>query len=292
MNIQRISAVRRPPLRVAGSTVLLGILAACGTDLPGDGDSGGPVPTPGPDSAAQALLQREVIRIDARAAAVDSIFQPLPLLTPVDEGALRRFSNAHQLAAARSIGVGRNLPAGRLDALEREGRLVRLEDTRYWVIRDLDYSQPLAVPAVRDFLTALGERFQARLSDLGAPPFRMEVSSVLRTAADQEALRRVNPNAALGESTHEYGTTIDILYSAFTAPADPLVEPDAAAAPWLRDHLRQYGSVAAERVAGRRALELKAILGKILLEMQSEGSVMVTLERQQPVFHMTVTGNR
>jgi hypothetical protein len=45
---------------------------------------------------------------------------------------------------------------------------------------------------------------------------------------------------------------------------------------------------AAERVAGRRALELKAILGAVLVEMQDEGKVMVTLDRLQPVYHMTV----
>jgi hypothetical protein len=131
-------------------------------------------------------------------------------------------------------------------------------------------------------------RFHARLADLGAPPFRIEISSALRTSADQAALRRVNPNAALGESTHEYGTTVDLLYSAFAAPAHPIVELDASAAPWLEPYLRRHADVAAERVAGRRALELKAILGQVLLEMQREGAVMVTLERLQPVYHITL----
>jgi hypothetical protein len=35
-----------------------------------------------------------------------------------------------------------------------------------------------------------------------------------------------------------------------------------------------------------------AVLGGVLLELQNEGSVMVTLERLQPVYHMTVARRR
>jgi hypothetical protein len=283
----RLSAVRTG-LRVGGICLAL-LMTACGT---GDGQVNVAEPAAGSagsgSAAAERVLARESARIEAAAAAIDSIFQPLPLLRPAQEQELRRFLNAQQLARARALGVGRQLPAERLAALEREGRLVRLEDTGHWVVRDLDHSQPLAVPSVHALLTELGRRFHARLADLGAPPYRMEVSSVLRTAADQAALRRVNPNAALGESTHEYGTTVDVLYSAFAAPAEPIVAIDAAEAPWLEPFLRRHAEVAAERVAGRRALELKAVLGHVLLEMQREGKVMVTIEQLQPVYHMTV----
>jgi hypothetical protein len=281
--------IRSRTLLHAAIPALAALLAAgCGTGE--EARSGEPAAERAADgaTAAERVLAREVARIDSAAAAVDAIFQPLPLLRPAQEEALRRFLNRDQLARARTLGVGRQLPPERLAALEGEGRLVRLEDTQYWVIRDLDYSQPLAVPSVRALLTELGERFQARLAELGAPPYRLEVTSVLRTAADQEALRRVNPNAAAGESTHEYGTTVDVLYSAFSAPAEPIAAIDAAEAPWMEPYLRRHADVAAERVAGRRALELKAILGLVLLEMQREGKVMVTIEQLQPVYHMTV----
>jgi len=242
----------------------------------------------GGESVAATVLQREMERIDAAAEAVDAVFQPLPLLTPGEEQSLRQHSNARQLARARELGVDRGLPGDRLRALEEEGRLVRLNDSEHWVLRGLDYSQPLTVPAVRDLLTEIGERFQSRLLELEAPPFRVEVSSVFRTVEDQESLRRVNPNAALGESTHEYGASVDLPYSAFAAPAEPMVAIDTAGAPWLAWYLERYAAVAAERIAARRALELKAILGQVLLEMQREGMVMVTLERQQPVFHLTL----
>jgi hypothetical protein len=274
--------------RPVGRTILplLVLLVSCaGADEPPA--SGEPASVRNGSTEAETL-ERETRRIRAEAARIDSIFQPLPLLTPAQENGLRSYANARQLERARALGVGRLLPPRELERLRSEGALVRLEDTEHWVVRDMDHSQPLAVPGVHALLTRIGERFQARLRDLGAPPYRLEVTSVLRTAEDQAALRRVNPNATLGESTHEYGTTIDVLYSAFSAPARPIVEIDASDG-GLRAHLEEVAAIAAERVAGRRALELKAILGEVLLELQNEGAVMVTLERLQPVYHMTIT---
>ncbi len=239
-------------------------------------------------ATAERVFKRGMARIDAQAAAIDSLFQPLPLLTPAEEEALRRYRSPAQLARARALGVGRDLAPGQVEVLLRTGGLVALNDTAYWVVRDLDYSRPLVVPGVRTLLAEVGRRFHARLAEIGAPPYRLEVSSALRTAEDQAALREVNPNAASGTSAHEYGTTVDVLYSAFAAPAAEVVALDAAEAPWAEPYLRRYAEAQMERVAGRRAMELKAILGEVLLEMQREGLVMVTLERRQPVFHMTL----
>ena len=242
----------------------------------------------------EEVLSRNLAQIDARMAAVDSLFQPLPLLRSAQEAALRQSPYREQLARSRELGVGRNLSAARLRTLRRQGRLVLLEDTTHWIVRKLNYSEPLVVPALRDSLTQIGQRFHARLKDLGAPPFRLEVSSALRTAADQRALRQVNPNAASGESTHEYGTSVDLAFSAFAAPAEPVVTPTvektgrAEGARWVSTYLHRYQDVAAGRVAARRALELKAILGEVLLEVQREGLVMITMERRQPVFHLTL----
>ena len=49
----------------------------------------------------------------------------------------------------------------------------------------------------------------------------------------------------------------------------------------------EMGALAPGATAAQRR-ELQAILGEILLDLQREGRVMVTLERQQPVYHMTV----
>ncbi len=284
----------RPSLPALIATPVTALLFACSAGAePGEGappttDHAATAPAGDP----AALLEAGMRQIDAEAARIDSIFQPLPLLRPAQEETLRRFSNAQQLERARALGIGRLLPPAELERLRSTGSLVPLEDTEHWVVRDLDHSSPLAVPGVPALLTRIGTRFHARLAELGAPAYRMEVSSVLRTAENQAALRRVNPNAALGESTHEYGTTIDILYSAFAAPLEPIARPTVTGAEWLEPHLLHHAAVAAERVAGRRALELRAVLGQVLIQMQLEGEVMVTLERLQPVFHMTITRAR
>ncbi|HUF66938.1 MAG TPA: DUF5715 family protein [Gemmatimonadaceae bacterium] len=279
-----VSAVGLPLLFRCGTVAAFTALSAC--TAPGQGNASGS--DAGVAAADEAALLAGMARIDSAAASIDSIFQPLPLLTPADEAALRQFSNAEHLVRARTLGAGRALSAQELAALEREGRLVRLANTRHWIIRDLDHSQPLAVPVVPAVLTEMGERFHARLAALGAPAFRLEVTSVLRTAADQEALRQVNPNATLDESTHEHATTFDVLYSAYSAPAEPFVGISNPDAQWVESYLRRYADVSAERVAGRRALELKAILGNVLAGMQREGKVMVTIERLQPVYHITI----
>jgi hypothetical protein len=239
--------------------------------------------------AAAQVLQREMERIEARADSIDRIFQPLPLLRPAEEQGLRRYLEREHLVRARALGIEPGPTAERLVALEREGRLVRLEEsTRYWIVRDLDYSVPLVVPSVRALLTEMGERFHARLAELALPPFRLEVTSLLRSAEDQAAMRRVNPNAARGESTHEFGTTVDVAYSGFAAPQEPILALDAKEARWLEPHLHRFSAALAEMVAARRSRELQAILGRVLLEMQREGKVLVTLEQLQPVYHLTV----
>lgn len=274
-------------LRLVWAMAFSAVATACGEDASPDA-----VVEDGRESGAasevQMTLESGMRRILARAASIDSVLQPLPLLTPAQESSLRRYLNAQQLQRARALGVGR--PAGdELEALVREGRLVELNpSTELWVVGDLDVSSALVTPDARAMLTDLGERFHARLDEMGLPPFRVEVSSALRTSADQSELRRVNPNAASGVSTHEFGTTLDVLYSRFAAPADLAGWLEDGTSGWEAEHLEQVARLAGDRIGGQRALELKAILGEVLLELQNEGRVMVTLERRQPVYHMTV----
>jgi hypothetical protein len=123
---------------------------------------------------------------------------------------------------------------------------------------------------------------------MGLPPFRFEVTSALRTAADQAGLRRRNVNAAAGQSAHEFGTTVDLSYAAFAPPAELPTDVVPDAPPWLTPYLDTVARLALESVGGRKSLELKAILGHVLAGLQAQGRVLVTLEELQPVYHITV----
>lgn len=229
--------------------------------------------------------------LGAARAGADSVIaalQPVALMTPGQEAQLRRYDNAQHLARARALG------ARATDAAERarfiaDGRLIRVPDTTaLFVVRDTDPENALLVPAAYALLEEVARRFQAEMEQRGLPPYRLEVSSILRSAEEQAALRRTNPNAAGGTSTHEFGTTLDIAYESFAAPAELPAAYVAREPAWLAAHTELAARALLERAAARKSRELTAILGGVLRELQAEGQVYVTLERQQPVFHITV----
>lgn len=222
----------------------------------------------------------------AIADSVEQILLPVPLLTPAEEASLRQSSNAQQLARARALGV-RPADSTALHGLVEEGRFVALDDsTSFWVVRELTHSLPYVTPDTRALLEQIGRRFQQRLAGMGLPPFRVEVTSALRTSADQAQLRDTNVNAAAGTSTHEYGTTLDLAYEGYAAPA--AIEVPLPADPQAAAFARAAAALALERVAARKSRELQKILGTVLRDMEREGLLMVTLERQQPVYHLTL----
>ncbi|HUR92338.1 MAG TPA: DUF5715 family protein, partial [Gemmatimonadaceae bacterium] len=258
------------------------LLAACG-------GQGAEAAAAQPSRSPEAAVTRELTRIRARTDSIDAIFQPLPLLRPAEEAAMRRFDNDAQLAAARRLGISPGAGRSELDRMAADGRVTRLRDsTAHWVVRKLDSSSPYLTRDAASALEEIAQRFQGALARHRLPAYRLEVSSALRSAEDQAALRRTNVNAASGESTHQYGTTFDVAYSAFAPPAVPVIRAAIPEAPWLESHLSWVAGTLAETVAARRSRELMAILGKVLIEMQNEGKIMVTLERLQPVYHMTV----
>jgi hypothetical protein len=277
----------------------ISLLVICGLLLGCEPESGPVLVEEGTATAQEAVSERDreidqllrdnLDRLIAYADSIEAALRPVPLLTPPQIQAFQRFRNADQLQAARRLGVGQPLTEAAIQRHLEEGRLIELEQqNQYWYVRELDYSSPLVTPDVVALLEEIGERFQVRIADHGLPPLRLEVTSVLRTAADQERLRRVNPNAARGESTHQFGTTIDIAYSSFRAPYEPQVSLATRGDQWIDPHLQRVEALAAETGAARMSRELQAILGHVLREMQAEGKVMVTLEVRQPVYHMTV----
>ena len=237
----------------------------------------------------EPVMERAMSRIRVYADSMDAVLRPVSLLNFREKAGLRQYPNRVQLERARRLGVGRPATDEDLDALLEDSSLVPIEDTtRYWVVRELDYSAPYLTPDARALLVQIGERFQERLEEMGLPALRFEISSMLRTPANQRALRRTNPNAARTVSTHEFGTTADIAYSSYAAPAEPVLTFETGEFEWLRPYLAEICEVAVARVAAKRSRELQAIMGDVLRELQAEGKVMVTLEERQPVYHFTV----
>jgi len=282
--------------RTRSHTIAILLLLAAAACSPGDGPDPFPVHAaepaaelPGPPGAEFPTpaewytLQAEV---NESVDSVDRVLRRIPNLSSSERRELRRDGNAVQIARATRLGIPRGTPPER--HLE-SGRLVELEPANeYWIIRDLNHSEPYVTPATRAMLLELGERFQAKLEDAGLPMYRFEVTSILRTPEHQAELRRSNPNAARGVSAHEFGTTVDIAYRRFAPPGDSLalsgreIHPDAVSLlKLLNDHLL-------EETAAQRGTELQAILGRALLEMRDEGRALVIMEGRQTVYHITV----
>ncbi|GEM_PF-1326872 len=159
--------------------------------------------------------------------------------------------NDVHLAAAKRLGVN---PLTSRDDLEKyKGKLVELHDTRYYTIDKLTQSVPYMVPRAADFLTDLGRLMQ----EYNGTHSRFIITSVLRTQADVKKLRRGNVNAS-ENSTHCYGTTIDITYNRF----------DVRGKTWEG--------------------QLKEDLARALYDLQEQGFCYVKYEIKQPCFHITV----
>lgn len=235
----------------------------------------------------ERVLSETVERADRVASSADRILRPMPVMTPAEENALRRFQNGAHVARARALGVQVESREA-LDSLVAAGRLVELQDsTPYWIVRR-NAAPAYVVPAVPAMLAELGRRFQARLAQLDIPPYRIEVTSALRTSARQARLRRTNANAAAGVSSHEFGTTVDLSYAAFAPPADIPADVLDEVPPSLRPQMERLVDLALESVSARKSRELGAIFGQVLHEAQAEGVALVIYERQQTVYHLTV----
>jgi hypothetical protein len=83
------------------------------------------------------------------------------------------------------------------------------------------------------------------------------VSSITRTLEDQCRLRKVNTNASLGISSHNYGNSFDISYVRFNGVL-------------------------------RNNPTLEASLEKVLKYYYNAGRIFYIKERQQSCFHITV----
>lgn len=163
------------------------------------------------------------------------------------------FDHINDVHMSAAVKLGIHPQETRADLETMKGKLILLRDTRYYEILDLTSSSPYLVPKAADFLTALGRLMQ----EYNGTSSRFYLSSVLRTQEDVRKLGRVNGNASKN-STHCYGTTVDITYSRF--------------------------DIHGKTTEG----QLKEDLARALYDLQAKGYCYVKYEVKQPCFHITV----
>lgn len=93
----------------------------------------------------------------------------------------------------------------------KKGKLVKIKlKSKGYKVEKLTHSRAYLVPKAKSTLEKIGSKFSK--DNKGAT---FTVSSITRTLEDQCRLRRVNKNASLGISSHNYGNSFDISYIRF-----------------------------------------------------------------------------
>src|SRR5690606_5136168 len=242
----------------------------------------------------QRMVDEETARLESYLDEVEARMAAVPLLSDHETALLRRSLNARHVALARQLGIppvpDRDALDGVLDALVELG-----DPEAPYVAQRATYSVPYVTLGASRALDSLAAAFRMRLDAARLPHYRFVLTSVLRTSADQAALRGVNANAARGPSSHEFATTFDVHAQRFRY-ADPgallLPRPSADLPRFLRAQLAETverrTDEAFERLAEAYPSRLKALLGRALIDLENRGVVVTVLERRQPVFHTTV----
>ena len=165
--------------------------------------------------------------------------------------------NDVQLVAAKSIGV----PAHNVDNVLEDkimDKLVKIDDEEAYVVDELTHSVPYLVPKAAELLSEIGRSFQDSLVAHHFPPYKVIVSSVLRTGEHVKKLGKRNVNASKN-SAHCYATTFDITYKRF----HPLSDEEVSQA------------------------KLKVVLGEVLRDLKKQKRCYVKHEVKQACFHIT-----
>jgi hypothetical protein len=212
-------------------------------------------------------------------------FEQVPALAASEADTLRTFLNAEHVERAMEMGVGPIADHEEALALLQQGKLVQIATNPYYAVQEMDYSVPYVTPHTSNLLTLIGMRFQQALQEQGLPLYRYVITSATRTVEDQERLRGVNGNAA-DTSSHVFGTTVDLHYQEFDYSPD---QDSTADGFWIsRSLLQRLLRRELSHLNDERQARLKAILGRVLTELQDEGAVLVIYERLQPVYHLTL----
>lgn len=156
------------------------------------------------------------------------------------------------LLASQNFGVKILENAKSVDKYIANGKFVKVKKkSRGYRLQALEYSRPYLVKKARTTLERMANKFATDTKSF------FVVSSVTRTLEDQCRLRKVNSNASLGISSHNYGAAFDISYVRF-------------------DHQLKINT------------KLEKELEKVLEEYKNLGKIFYIKEKQQSCYHVTV----
>lgn len=170
-----------------------------------------------------------------------------------------RFARIHGISPIKS---GTALQS-QVEGLVKRDKLVRIDDTEYYVIDRLTHSHPYLVPEAADLLEMIGKRFQKKLKEQHKEEYLFRVTSLLRTQESQKKLRHSNQNAT-GISAHLYGTTFDITYRSLVKKSF-----------FGREKVVRDGPAI-------------SLLSETIGELRNERRLLVVTERKEACFHITM----
>ncbi len=156
------------------------------------------------------------------------------------------------LLAAQNFNVNLLENTKSMEKYITRGKFVKVKKkSRGYRLQTLEYSRPYLVKKARTTLEKMANKFATDTKSF------FVVSSVTRTLEDQCRLRKVNSNASLGISSHNYGAAFDISYVRF-------------------DHKLKVNA------------KLEKELEKVLSEYKNQGKIFYIKEKQQSCYHVTV----
>lgn len=115
------------------------------------------------------------------------------------------------LKAAKSHGIKLIQSKSELDKLVSKGKLVSIKKRGYgWRVANLSHSHAYLVPKGRSVVADIAREF---VRQTGQNFFIL--TSLTRTSEDQNSLRKINVNASVFDSSHNFGAAFDISYVRF-----------------------------------------------------------------------------
>ncbi|AZA48707.1 hypothetical protein EG346_11190 [Chryseobacterium carnipullorum] len=157
------------------------------------------------------------------------------------------------LDASKSFGIKLLIDSKTVQKYISSGKFHKIKKAgKGYRVQKLDYSRAYMVSKAKSTLEKMGARFSKETKG-----HTFTVSSITRTLEDQCRLRRVNSNASLGISSHNYGNSFDISYIRF-------------------NDVLKYNP------------KMEVALEKVLNFYAAAGKIYYIKERQQSCYHITV----